>query len=211
MDLYFTPLTCSMAVRIALYEAEAPARFIEVDRTTKRTLEDADFLALNPLGFVPALRTDSGDVLTEVVAILHYVADVFPAVELAPQDSLARAKMHQWLCFTGTELHKALFTSLFDPKLPEEAKARALDKCGTTFAYLDAHLTGREFLLDRFSIADAYLFTVLNWCVATPIDLKTWPAVKAYHAGLKQRPSIARAFSEERALYAAEQARHKAA
>ncbi|MGO8918649.1 MAG: glutathione binding-like protein [Stellaceae bacterium] len=211
MDLYFSPLACSMASRIALYDADAPARFIEVDPKTKRTLEGADFLAVNPLGLVPVIRTDDGEVLSENAAVLQYIADRLPAAALAPPDGMARSRLQQWLCFIGTELHKALFVPLFDPKMPEEAKARTLEKGDSRLAYLDRYLVGREFLLDRFSVADAYLFTVLNWNIATPVDLKKWPAVAAYYTRLKQRPSIARALAEEFKLYAAEQARHKAA
>jgi glutathione S-transferase len=95
--------------------------------------------------------------------------------------------------------------------MPQEGKARTLQKAESRLAYLNTYLEGREFLLDRFSVADAYLFTVLNWNIATPIDLKKWPEVEAYYARLKQRPSIARALLEEHALYAAELQRHKAA
>lgn len=95
--------------------------------------------------------------------------------------------------------------------MPEAGKARALEKGNSRLEYLNAKLTGREFLLDRFSVADAYLFTVLNWNIATPVELRGWPTVNAYYEVLKQRPSIARALEEERALYAAEQARHRAA
>jgi glutathione S-transferase len=211
MDLYFSPLACSMASRIAFYEADVPACFIEVDPKTKRTLDGADFFTVNPLGLVPVIRTDGGEVLTENAAILQYIADQFPAAGLAPPGGMARSRLQQWLCFVGTELHKALFAPLFDPKMPEEAKARTLEKGESRLAYLDRYLAGREFLLDRFSVADAYLFTVLNWNIATPVDLKKWPAVAAYYTRLKQRPSIARALAEEHKLYAAEQARHKAA
>jgi glutathione S-transferase len=209
MQLYFSPLACSMASRIALYEANAPARFIEVDPKTKRTLEGKDFFTINPLGLVPVIRTDEGELLTENAAILQYIADRYPAAGLAPREGMARYRLQQWLCFVGTELHKALFGVLFDPKMPEAAKARALEKGNSRLEYLNATLTGREFLLDRFSVADAYLFTVLNWNIATPVELGGWPAVKAYYEALKQRPSIARALEEERALYAAEQARHR--
>ncbi len=211
MDLYYSPLACSMASRIALYEADAPAHFIEVDPKTKRTLQGADFFAVNPLGLVPAIRTDDGEVLTENAAVLQYVADHVPGAALAPKDGMARSRLHQWLCFIGTELHKGLFVPLFDPKMPEEAKALTLKKGDSRLAYLDSYLEGREFLLDRFSVADAYLFTVLNWKIATPVDLSKWPAVQDYYSRLKQRPSIARALAEEHALYAAEQARYKAA
>jgi glutathione S-transferase len=211
MDLYFSPLACSMASRIVIYETGADARFIEVDPKTKRTREGEDFFATNPLGLVPTLRTHHGEVLTENAAILQLIADAYPNVELAPPSGMARSRLHQWLCFIGTELHKALFAPLFDPKMPQEGKARTLQKAESRLAYLNTYLEGREFLLDRFSVADAYLFTVLNWNIATPIDLKKWPAVEAYYARLKQRPSIARALSEEHALYAAELQRHKAA
>src|SRR5262245_40910568 len=124
---------------------------------------------------------------------------------------MARSRLQQWLFFTGTELHKALFVPLFDPKTPDEAKTRVLEKGESRLAYLDAYLSGREFLLDRFSVADAYLFTVLNWKIATPVDLKKWPAVDGYYGHLKARPGIARALSEEHACYAEEVKRHQAA
>ena len=211
MDLYFSPLACSMASRIALYEAGATARFIEVDPKTKRTLDGADYFAVNPLGLVPTIRTDDGEVLTENAAILQYIADRFPAAGLAPPNGMARSRLQQWLCFIGTELHKALFVPLFDPKMPTEAKTRTLEIGDRRLAHLDAYLSGREFLLDRFSVADAYLATVLNWKIATPVDLEKWPVVASYYTRLKQRPSIARALSEERVLYAEEVKRHNAA
>jgi glutathione S-transferase len=211
MDVYFSPLACSMASRIALYEAGAAARFIEVDSKSKRTLDGADFYAINPLGLVPAIRNDDGEVLTENAAVLQYIADRFPEAQLAPSGGMARSRLQQWLCFIGTELHKALFVPLFDAKMPQEAKTRALEKGGSRLAYLNSHLEGREFLLDRFGVADAYLFTVLNWKIATPVDLEAWPAVAAYYARLKRRASIARALAEEHALYGEEVKRHKAA
>jgi glutathione S-transferase len=211
MQLYFSPLACSMASRIALYEADASAQFIEVDPKTKRTLAGEDFLTVNPLGLVPAVRTDEGEVLTENAAVLQYIAECFPSAGLAPREGMARSRLHQWLCFIGTELHKALFIPLFDPKMPAEEKARVLAKGDSRLAYLDRYLERREFLLDRFSVADAYLVTVLNWKIATPLDLTKWPAVQSYYLRLTQRPSIARALADEHALYAAEKARHKAA
>jgi len=211
MELYFSPLACSMASRIALYEADAPARFIEVDPKSKRLLDGQDFFAINPLGLVPTIRTDDGEVLTENAAILQYIADRFPGARLAPRDGMARSYLHQWLSFVGTELHKVLFMPLFDPNTPEAVKARTLEKGSSRLSWLNTRLTGRDFLLEQFSVADAYLVTVLNWNIATPVDLSNWPAVKDYYVRLKQRPSVARALSEEHVLYAAEQARHRAA
>lgn len=211
MDLYFAPLACSMAARIALYEAGAAAGFIEVDTRTKRTLDGTDYIGVNPIGQVPALRTDTGEILTENAAVLQWIADTHPDAALAPAGGLERARLHQWLCFIGTELHKALFLPLLDPKVPAETKTQSAEKGESRLRHLNTHLEGREFLLDSYSIADAYLFTVLNWKIATPVDLAKWPNVEAYYNRLKARPAIAKALREEFALYAAEQKRRKAA
>ena len=213
MDLYFSPLACSMATRIALYEAGAEGRYLQVDSPTKTVRDDgSDFHAVNPLGLVPVLRTDDGLLLTENAAILQYVADRFPQAGLAAGPGIERSRLHQWLCFIGTELHKGLFIPLLDKSAPPEMKAHVLGKNLSRLDYLERHLKGREFLLDHFSVADAYLFTVINWTMATPpIELAKWPAVKAYYERLRTRPSIAKAIAEEFELYKAELARHKAA
>lgn len=211
MELFFAPLACSMATRISLDEGGVAATFVEVDPVTGRTLADGgDYRAVNPLGLVPALRTDEGAVLTENAAILQYVADRVGGGALAPRDALGRARLQQWLCFIGTELHKALFAPLLDPKAPDGAKAYALEKGASRLAVLDAHLAGREFLLDGFTVADAYLATVLNWTVATPVDLARYPHVAAYLARMRSRPSVARALAIELPLYQEELARHRA-
>lgn len=214
MKLYFSPLACSLATRIALYEAGAEATYIEVDSKTKRTADGQDFRAVHALGLVPALAIDDGErgeVLTENAAILQYLAERFPAASLAPRDPAGRARLQQWLCFTGTELHKALYVPLLDPAAPEGAKAYALSKAESRLSWLAGQLEGREHLLDRFSVADAYLFTVLNWSMATPVDLSPWPAITSYQARLRERPSVARAFAEERQLYMHELERRRAA
>jgi len=211
MDLYFSPLACSMASRIAVYEAGANATFIQVDPKAKRTLDGVDYRTVNPLGLVPALRTGSGTVLLENAAILQFIADQHPAARLAPRAGLPRAQLQQWLSFVGTELHKALFVPLFDKALADTTKAKVLETGSKRLAYVDQRLTGRDFLLDDFSVADAYLLTVLNWNIATPVDLSSWPAVVSYFNRLKMRPAIARALKEESTLYAEEQKRHKAA
>ena len=213
MDLYFSPLACSMATRIALYEAGADATYLEVDPKTKRIQADgSDFLSVNLLGLVPTLRTDDGLVLTENAAILQYVADRFPTAGIAIGPGLERTRLQQWLCFIGTELHKALFVPLLDRKAPEAVKTYTLAKGLSRLAYLEGYLTGREFVLDHFTVADAYLATVLNWSMATPmIDFDAYPAMKGYLERMRKRPSVARALAEEFTLYQAEVARHKAA
>ena len=210
MQLYFSPLACSVATRICLYEAGTEATYIQVDSKTKRTQDGKNYLEVHPLGLVPALRTDDGDLLTESAAILQYVAQALPHANLAPTDARGRAQLQQWLSFIGTELHKATFFPLLDAEGTEGGKAYALAKSTPRLAYVEQHLTGREFLLERFSVADAYLTTVLSWCVATPIELKKWPALSDYFTRLSKRFSVAKAFAEELALYMAEQEKRKA-
>ena len=213
MDLYFSPLACSMATRIAFYEAGANATYFEVDPKTKRVQNDSsDFRTINPLGLVPTLRTDDGVILTENAAILQHVAERLAESGIGAAPGLERARLQQWLCFIGTELHKALFVPLLDRKAPAEVKSYTLEKGLSRLDYLNAYLDGREYLLDHFSVADAYLVTVINWTMATPpIDLARWPNIKAYYERLRQRPSVAKAVAEEFEFYKAEQARHKAA
>src|SRR3954464_4638988 len=213
MDLYFSPLACSMATRIAFYEAGADANYLEVDPLTKRVHADgSDFFSVNPLGLVPTLRTDDGVILTENAAILQYVAERLPDSRIGAGPGMDRAKLQQWLCFIGTELHKGLFAPLLSKAAPAEVKAWTLEKGRSRLDYLDNALEGREFLLDHFSVADAYLVTVINWTMATPpIELARWPNIKAYYERTRARRSVARALGEEFVLYKAELARHKTA
>ena len=209
MELYFAPLACSLATRIALYEAGAPARYTQANTHTKKLLDGSDFFAINPMGQVPALRLDDGSILTENTAILQYVAEQFPQTRPAPAGGRERSELQQWLGFIGTELHKAIFIPLLDDKASAEVKAYARDKIALRMRILQTHLRDREYVLDSFSIADAYLTTILNWANASKIDLQQWPEVHAYYQRMLQRPSIARAAGEEFALYKEEQARRK--
>lgn len=213
MDVYFSPLACSMATRVALYEAGEAATYLEVDPKTKVVQNDgSSFLQVNPLGLVPTLRTDDGTVLTENAAILQYVADRFAKAGLGTTSAIERSRLHQWLCFIGTELHKGLFVPLLDKKAGAEVKSYVLAKYLSRLDYLENYLKGREYLLDHFSVADAYLVTVINWTMATPpVELAKWPAVKGYYERLRGRPSVAKALAEEFELYKSELARHKAA
>ena len=210
MELYFSPLACSMATRIALYEAGAAAKFRQVDSKAKQVEDGSDFLAVNPMGQVPVLRTDNGELLTENPVVLQYVADQYPDAQLAPRDGMPRYRLQQWLGFITSELHKLVFSPLLDRRSAEGAKSYAGGKAAQRFAYLDAHLQGREFLLDRFTVADAYLTVVLNWARFAGLDLVQWPAVQGYFQRMCQRPAVARALGEELALYRQEQERRAA-
>lgn len=200
MDVYYSPLACSLASRIALYEAGAEVRLHRVDTKTGRTAEGGDYREINPQGLVPALRTPEGEVLTENAAVLQYIADSHPAAKLAPE-GFQRYRLQQWLSFVGSELHKKVFDPLLSPGYDDAAKALAREHGAKRFAHLNAHLTGREWLLDDFSVADAYLAAVLNWAQFVKFDLDAYPAVAAYRDRLRARPAVARALGEEFAEY----------
>jgi len=199
-----------MATRIAIYEAGAPAGFIQADLKAKLLPDGSSFLDVNPLGQVPVLRTDDGELVFENQAILQHVADAFPEAGLAPPPGRERTRLHRWLSFVGTELHKAVFVPLLDRRSPPEVKEYARARAPSRMTVLERHLTGRDALLDRFTVADAYLVTVLNWSPAVGIDLAPFPTVCAYLDRMQRNPSVARALAEERALFAEEQARRAA-
>ena len=179
MDVYFSPLACSLASRITLYESGQEAQFHRVDTKAGKTASGEDYRKINPKGLVPALRTDDGAVLTENGAILQYLADRRPASKLAP-DGFARYQLQQWLSFIGSELHKWVFTPLLSPTHPAEGKAKAKEAAAERLAYLNDHLTGRDWLLDDFSV---------------------YPAIQAYQARLMTRPAVQKAVQEEFALF----------
>lgn len=206
MELYFAPLACSLASRIVSYEAGIPLSFVQVDTHDQRVVDDGSFfLPINPLGQVPVMRLGSGELLTENAAILQYLGRLKPGSGLlGRRDELHR--LQRWLGFVSSELHKAIFTPLFHGAEPHPIKSLAPDR----FDVLVTHLQSREYLLDGFTVADAYLFAVLNWSQAVGIDLAPWPVLLAYRKRLLQRPSVARALQEEYALYQVEQERHAA-
>lgn len=205
MDLYFAPLSCSLASRIALYEAGIPANFHQVTLMTKKLADGRDYLAINSKGQVPALRLADGEILTEGPAVLQYIADQAPAGKLAPAaGSPARYKLQQWLNYISTEVHKAVFYAMFNPASPPEAKAFARDVLlPQRYAFLSDQLKNREHLLDAFTVADAYLVTTLSWAKPAGVDLAKWPVLAAYYQRIAARPAVAKAFGEEIALRAA--------
>lgn len=202
MDLYFAPLSCSMATRIALYEAGLPAGYHQVTLSTKRLGNGEDYLAINPKGQVPALRTDDGTIITEGPAVLQYVADLAPQSGLAPAaGTAARVALQQWLNYIGSEIHKAVFYFMFNPASPDAVKPFVRDVLlPARYDFLSRHLEGREYLLDQFTVADAYLLTTLTWAAPAGVDLARWPVLDAYRTRLLQRESVARAVGEEFSL-----------
>jgi glutathione S-transferase len=214
MKLYYAPLACSMAMRISLYEAAGAADFVRVDihdPRTRQLADGSDYYAINPMGQVPAILTEEGQLISENPAVLQYIADQYPQSHLAPKGGIERYQLQQWLSFIGTELHKATFIPLMSRDCPDGAKAFARQKLPLRFTYLCKELHGRSFLLQDFTVADAYLFAVLNWSPYAGIELSEWPELKDYFKRLSERPSVARALAEESRAYAEERARRAVA
>jgi glutathione S-transferase len=199
MQLYFRPFACSLASRIAIVESGQEAAFHHVDGHT--LADGAHYNTVNPLGYVPALHIGEDRVLTENTAILQYIADRAPASGLLPPvGDPQRYRVLEWLGFVSTELHSKLFNSIFG-SATEEGKAEARAKGQSRLQHINDHLADRQFLVgDRFTIADAYLVAVLNWCEYTGIDIKAFPALNAYRTRLRARPSVAQAITDERPL-----------
>jgi len=191
VKLFFSPGACSLAPHIALYEAGLPFTADKVDMRTRRTSDGQDYVALNPKGYVPALMLDNGEVLTECPAILQYLADQKPDARLAPPaGTLARYRLMEWLSFIAAELHKS-FGPLLRPGAAEDAKAAARDRIGQRLAHAANHLASRQYLVgDHFTVADAYLYTILTWTRFTGIDLAAWPVLVAYRDRIQQRTAV---------------------
>jgi len=196
MKLYFKPFACSLAARIALEEGELDADFVLVE--AGRPLPDGRlFTAISPMGYVPAIETRAGFVLSEGPAVLTYIAELAPEGVLAPPAfSDAHYRMLAWLNFTSTELHKGVFAPLMGSATGEE-RAAARARSGKVFSVLSQHLEGRDYLEGGFSVADAYLLAVLNWCEHAGLAIGEWPVLRGYRGRLRARPSVARAMAEE--------------
>ncbi len=198
MKLYLTPGVCSLSPHIVLEELGIAHETEAVNLKTKVTASGANYLAINPKGYVPALKLGSGDVLTEGVAIVQYLADLQPEKKLAPPNgSLARYQLQSWLTFIATELHKN-FSPFFNPAAPDEMKAIARANIERRLGYINEQLEGRQHLLgEDFTVADAYLFTVLGWAPIIKLDLSAWPHVQAFQARVAARPAVQRALKAE--------------
>lgn len=198
MKLYYSPGACSMAVHIVLIEGGFSFDKEQVDLATKKTADGTDFTSINPNGYVPALALNNGEVLTEAAVILAYLADQVPERKLAPAaGSMERYRLQEKLNFITTELHKG-FGSLFNPAMPEEWREQVKQGLGKRLDYIAGQLQGRQYLLgDEFSIADAYLFTILGWSKLTKVDLSPWPVLVEYSARIAGRPAVQAAMKAE--------------
>lgn len=198
MKLYYSPGVCSLAPHIALREAGLAFTLEKVDSATKRTEHGADYLAVNPNGYVPALEIEPGVVLTEGPAIMQYIADKAPHAKLAPEvGSMEHYRLLSWLNFITSEIHKG-FSPLFKPGMPAEAKTLFREQLAQRFDVVERRLSQHDTLLDSgFSVADAYLFVTTGWSGFVDIDLKKWPAVGAFRERLLKRASVREAMRAE--------------
>lgn len=198
MKLFLKPGACSLSAHIVLEEAGLPYQTEAVDLAKKVTASGADYWAINPKGYVPALLLDGGELLTEGPAIAQYVADLVPARKLAPANgTLARYQLQSWLTYIGTELHKNC-SPFFNPAATPEMKEIAGANLKRRLAYANEQLEGKSFLMgEDFTVADAYLFTVLSWAPFIKLDLSVWPHITAFQARVAARPAVQAALKAE--------------
>lgn len=193
MKLYIKPGACSLSPHIVLRESKLPFELVKADTRSPEFSQK-----INPKGYIPVLQLDDGQVLTEGVAIVQYLADQKPEAQLAPKNgTLGRYRLQEWLNYIATEMHKG-FSPLFRKPTPE-AKLQIIEGLEKKFAFLADHLGKHAFLLgERFTVADAYLFTILTWSRGPGIDLAKWPALKAYFDKIAARPAVQEALQAER-------------
>ena len=200
MKLYFIPFACSLATRIAIEEAELDADFVQV-LPGGRLPDGRPFTAISPMGYVPAMETMGGLALTEGPAVLTYIADLAAEGVLAPAPyTEERYQMMRWLNFISTELHKSVFVPLMSKSAPEDTKAWARELAKKRLDLLSVHLDGADYLVGSFSVADAYLLSVLNWCEHAGVPIADWPVLLGWRTRTRKRPSIARAIGAEMPL-----------
>ena len=198
MKLYYSPGACSLSPHIVAREAGIPVELQKVDLRAKTLAEGASYTAVNGKGYVPAVELPDGSLLTEGPVIVQYMADQKPESGLAPKAGTAeRYRLQEWLNFITSELHKQ-FSPLFNPATPDEVKEAQRTKIAGRFDWLDKQLEGKDFLLGKqFTVADAYLFTVVRWSKPSGIDLAKWPVLAQYVARVAARPQVQAAMKAE--------------
>jgi glutathione S-transferase len=198
MKLYYSPAACSLSPHIVAREAGIPVELVKVDLKTHTLGDGTDYTTINPKGSVPLLELDDGDRLSEGPAIVQYLADRNPASGLAPAaGTMPRYHLQEWLNFVTSELHKQ-YSPLFDPSVPAEHKEAVKTRLAKRLDWLSTKLAGQDYLTGaQFTVADAYLFTVLSWNKWVGIDTARWPVLDAYLARVAARPKVQEAMKAE--------------
>jgi glutathione S-transferase len=197
MKLYFSPAACSLAVHVALEASGLPYDLERVDLRAHTTASGKDYYAINPKGSVPTLELDGGERLTEASVVLQYVADRKPGTLAPAFGSMARYHLMEWLNFIATEFHKGV-GPLWNPKTGEEQRMNVVQGLGRRLDYVAQSLSGRAYLTgDAFTIADAYLFVILNWRETLRFDLDRWPILVQYAERVAALPAVRAAMKAE--------------
>jgi glutathione S-transferase len=198
MKLYYSPGACSLSPHIVLHEAGLAFTPVLASTKTHKLADGTDYYGINPKGYVPLLELDDGQRLSEGPAIVQYIADQVPGKKLAaPWGTMERYRQIEWLNFIGTELHKT-FGVLFNPAMPEEAKPVARTRIASRLEWVNQQLEGRQYLMgDNFSVPDAYLFTVVNWCQFVGVDISSLTHLGAFMARMAARPAVQQALKAE--------------
>jgi glutathione S-transferase len=192
MNLYYLPGSCAVAAQIVAHEAGISVRPFEVDPKAKKVVATgADYLAINPKGYVPALELDDGEVLTEGAAVLQYLADLAPQARLAPASgTMARFRLQEALHYIATEIHQG-YSPLFNPATPAEVREARSAHLHKRYAWIDQQLAGRTYLFgDQFTAADAYLFVVTGWADVVSLDLSAYSNLQAFQKAVAARPAV---------------------
>ena len=198
MKLFYAPGACSLSPNIVAQEAGIELRLQKVDTKTKTMTNAGDYWAINPKGYVPALELDNGEILTEGPTIVQYLADLKPAAGLAPAvGTLERFRVQEMLGYINSEIHKT-YSMLFKPALPADVRAEREEYLLRRYELLDRKLEGRQYLFgDRFTIADAYLFTVMRWAQAAKVDLSRFANLQKFQERVGARPAVQAALRAE--------------
>ncbi len=199
MKLYYSKGACSLAIRITLHEIGIKSEFEAVNLKTKQTETGKDFLAINPKGAVPTIITDDQQTLTESVAIQQYLADTYHATQLLPAvNDMKRYKVLEWLCYVNNDLHK-ICGALFNPMIPQDVKTHVFrPMLESKLNIVDHYLQHRAYIMDeQFTVADAYMFVVLNWLPLFDMNVAKWPALARHTSVVAKRPAVQKALAEE--------------
>jgi glutathione S-transferase len=198
MKLYYWPGACSLSPHIVSREAGIDLQLAQLDRAERKAADGTVLSSVNPKNQVPVLELDDGQRLTEGPVIVQYLADQKPASGLVPPPgTMDRYRVQEWLNFITSELHKT-FGSLFRPTTPEDFKPTLRDMLGQRFDWIDKQLAGKQYLMgEKFTVPDAYLFTVLRWSPRVGIDLSRWKNITAYIDRVAARPKVQEAMKAE--------------
>jgi glutathione S-transferase len=198
MKLYYWPGACSLSPHIVSRELGIPLVLAQLDRQERKAADGTVLSSINPKNQVPVLELDDGQKLTEGPVIAQYLADRKPGSELLPAaGTMERYRVQEWLNYITSELHKT-FAPMFRPNTPEDYKAISRDFLGKRFDWINKELAGKKYLTgDEFTVADAYLFTILRWSPRVGIDLGKWPNVTAYMERINTRPKVQEALKAE--------------